>query len=381
MDGPMGFIQRFFGKRGFEQITSSDLKEFISKRVEEGLNLEYKDVRILQKTDDVAKGISSFANSDGGLLVVGVSEIKDRNRRYPGEITWDDDPKHDREWFEATVLNKVRPIIKGTRVVPVHSEEGTIFLVDIPQSLTPPHMAPDGRYYFRRNFSNMSMEHYQVADSFGKRARPMLVPKVRVQGYNDKTGTFQLSVSIVNEGFILAKWPFHQLRIIGCEHIEKETSSFWEHVIHHTGEDGMREEVIQTESPIQVIHAGMVHPTRILTFSFDGSMVFGKIILAAEQAKTQNFVFILTRDWLTKRTAEESTEEEIDIPVIGRDDTDDLPEDLTITIKDCFEGLSEEEGERYANRFVWDFLMHPSMVETISRSHREKNVESDSKMN
>ena len=93
----MQFIQRFLGKKGLEQITSTDIEEFISKRVEESLNLEYKDIRILSKTDEVAKVVSSFANSDGGLLVVGVSEIKEKNKKFPADITWDDDLKHDRE--------------------------------------------------------------------------------------------------------------------------------------------------------------------------------------------------------------------------------------------------------------------------------------------
>jgi len=69
--------------------------------------------------------------------------------------------------------------------------------------------------------------------------------------------------------------------MIGCEHVEKDKTSFWERVIHQTGEDGMREEGIQTESPGQIVHAGMVHSTRSHTFMFDGPIVIGKVILAA----------------------------------------------------------------------------------------------------
>ena len=370
----MRFIQRFLRKNDFEQITVSDLKEFISNQVEESLNLEYKAIRILEKLDEVAKVVSSFANSDGGLLIVGVSEVKDKNRKLPGELTWDNDPKHDKEWFEAAVLNRVRPIVRGIRVVPLHSAEGTIFLVDIPQSMTPPHMAPDGRYYFRRNFSIWTMEHYQVSDAFGKRARPILIPKVYVKGYDDIEGTFQISMSIINEGFILAKWPFQQLKLVGCEHLERDGVSFWEKVIHQTGEDGLREEVIETESPIKVIHAGMVHPTGYHTFRFDGPMIFGKIILAAERAETKYFAILFTKEWLRKRTKETDSEEIIDLPVVGRDDIDDLPEDLTSTIKDCFDGLSDEDAESYAYRLVWDVLMHPSMLEKISTRNLDKAV-------
>ncbi len=50
----MRFIQRFLRKNDFEQITVSDLKEFISNQVEEGVNLEYKAIRILEKLAEVA---------------------------------------------------------------------------------------------------------------------------------------------------------------------------------------------------------------------------------------------------------------------------------------------------------------------------------------
>jgi len=49
------------------------------------------------------------------------------------------------------------------------------------------------------------MEHYHVVDSFGKRGRPILVPRVVIRDYNEEEGTFRLSISIVNEGFILVK--------------------------------------------------------------------------------------------------------------------------------------------------------------------------------
>jgi hypothetical protein len=378
MEAQMGFIQMFLGKKGHEHISSSDLEEFISKHVEESLNLEYKDSRILKKPEDVSRVVSSFANSDGGLLIVGVSEVKERNRRFPGEITWDNDPKHDKEWFEAAILNKVHPIVKGVRVVTVNSKDGTIFLVDIPQSQIPPHMAPDGKYYSRRNFSNMIMEHYQVADAFGKRAKPILIPRITIKEYNDEEGTFNLSIFVVNEGLILAKWPFHQLRMIGCEHIEKVGISFWERVIHQTGDDGISEEVIETESPVQVIHTGMVHPAGSHKFKFDGPLIIGKIILAAEQAETKNYAIHFTREWLKKQTEELESEEPIDLPIVGRDELDDLPKDLTDSVVHCIEAMPEDEQDQYAARFVWDVLMHPSILRSLQNRSQEKSTNSSS---
>lgn len=60
----MRHIQRFLRTKGMEQITQSHIEELISRKMEENLNLEYKDIRLLERTDELAKVVSSFANSD-----------------------------------------------------------------------------------------------------------------------------------------------------------------------------------------------------------------------------------------------------------------------------------------------------------------------------
>jgi len=89
----------------------------------------------------------------------------------------------------------------------------------------------------------------------------------------------------------------------------------------------------------------------------------------------KNFAILLTREWINIRTEGESTEQVIDLPVIGRDEFDNLPKDLTSTTGGCFEGLSEEEGERYAYRLIWDFHIHTSMLESISDGNLGREVE------
>ena len=69
----MGFIEIFF-KKNPKDITKEDVELFISKRIEENLNLDYKDIKAYDHFDELAKDISAFANSDGGLIILGVSE-------------------------------------------------------------------------------------------------------------------------------------------------------------------------------------------------------------------------------------------------------------------------------------------------------------------
>ena len=57
-----------------------DINNFISNKIEENLNLDYKASDALQrndkKTNEISKDVSAFANSDGGLIIYGIKDIK-----------------------------------------------------------------------------------------------------------------------------------------------------------------------------------------------------------------------------------------------------------------------------------------------------------------
>src|SRR6266508_5130994 len=227
----MTFIEAFMNKFALEGIGVEGLEAFVKRRIPEGLNLEYKAKDILHKPNDAARVVASFANSDGGLLIVGVAEVKDGSMRYPGSITWDPEPSHSPEWMETMVAGRIRPRIQGVRIVPVHKEgAGVVYIIDVPASPNPPHMAPDGIYYYRSNFHVLPMEHYQVADAFGKRRRPILRPLLTVSQFNADDRTLLLKAGLVNEGLTLAKWTMIHLSIVGCVPEKKDGVSLWEDV-------------------------------------------------------------------------------------------------------------------------------------------------------
>lgn len=71
----MGNIKTFFRKKCTD-VTREDIEAFISRKIEENLNLDYKDIRAFSNFDEISKDVSAFAISEGGLLILGISEDK-----------------------------------------------------------------------------------------------------------------------------------------------------------------------------------------------------------------------------------------------------------------------------------------------------------------
>jgi len=222
----MGFIELFL-KKDAKHIIKNDIVFFVSRRIEENLNLDYKHIKAYFNFDKLSQDVSAFANSQGGLLVLGVNEEKigkgKKLRILPKEITWGD-VSLSKEQLEDNLIAKIHPRINGLRIVPVREGNGSlmvIFLVDIPQSDNPPHMASDNRYYKRLNFRKVPMEHYEVSDLFGKRRRPFLsliLQLIEIQ-IKDSIYQFRVRFSLQNIGKAIAKYvqmsaSFYNLEII-----------------------------------------------------------------------------------------------------------------------------------------------------------------------
>ena len=238
----MGFIERFFNKKP-EDVTKADLEDFINRRIEEGLNLEYKDIMAYDKVDDLSRIISAFANSDGGLLILGVSEEKVDRSTFPKEITWGP-PSLSKERLENLLISRIKPRIEGLKIMPLRNEKNeVVFLIDVPKSDNPPHMAADYRYYKRWNFQVLPMEHFEVADLFGRRRRPKLTLLPQLENVKRKNGSYVFdlrffvrnvgrasakhvlfSASIFNADIVETKDGFQRLdEIRGCPSIQRDT--------------------------------------------------------------------------------------------------------------------------------------------------------------
>jgi len=237
------FIERFFRHTKPETITFSDLKRFVSERIEENQNLEYKPRGLLVKADDslvtstdprqvigfsaLAKSVVGFANAEGGLLVLGV---KEKTQKYkgttvkvrPGPIS-SIPPTVTREMIETQLATKVQFPIEGISIVPIRvgiRSNHSVYLIDVPQSIRAPHRVNELYYYQRLNFDVLEMHHFQIADMFGKRRKPhlQLISRIVGAGTSSSGGTVtiyrgKVILCIQNSGLGIAKYPYLSLKV------------------------------------------------------------------------------------------------------------------------------------------------------------------------
>jgi hypothetical protein len=297
----MDSIEKWVGKRVTQGISAEDVQSFIDKSLEEGLSLEYKSIASLKNPEKLRKSICAFANSDGGLLVIGAA----RGREGKGasyRVEWNTDPRWNMEWLQDVTVNLIRPTVQGVQIVSVvNSADENLFLVDIPASINPPHMA-DGVYYFRNGAESLPMEHFQVADAFGKRRRPILRPTVSLSSYDSGNNIVDLTYSVANDGHTLAKWIMANIRFSFCRKLESLGNEFWTHVDEkHYPVTDSEEWTATYQSPIHVLHPGMWRQLGRVRVHLEHPLTLVAVTVGAEDATTDTYISIISKDWLTAK--------------------------------------------------------------------------------
>jgi hypothetical protein len=164
------------------------IQKYVTDEIQENLTLEYKASDALDKTDgrkkEIAKDVSSMANSNGGILIYGVKEYDERDKKHlPEKIDPIKRNMFSKEWLEQVIIT-IRPKIIGIEIFPVELNTGindVVYVVVVPQSITA-HQATDFRYYKRYNFTAVPMEDYEVRDTMGRLQHPKieLIMKVEI---------------------------------------------------------------------------------------------------------------------------------------------------------------------------------------------------------
>jgi Putative DNA-binding domain len=162
--------------------TLDDLNALIANQVTEDSHLDYKRSAALEKTPDkvktdLAKDVSAFANSDGGVIVFGIVE---ENRLPKNVDAGVDHARWTRERIESVVNANISPRIDGIAIHQIRlATDRSAYVVAIPKSFRGPHQElVNHRYYKRFNFSSVPMEDYEIQDV--RNRRDVVLPLVNI---------------------------------------------------------------------------------------------------------------------------------------------------------------------------------------------------------
>lgn len=175
----------------------------------------------------LSQALSGFANSDGGVLVLGMTaKGGDLVRGEPDVIQSAKSFKGFRSVageVRRLLGQAVQPVVDGVDIREIESIRSGDFgyvVVLVPASDAGPHRAMlknggDREFWKRSGDSFYRMEVFDIADMFGRRRRPMLVLIWRVsldQSPDDqRVFKWSLILGLSNEGRALARYPMLDL--------------------------------------------------------------------------------------------------------------------------------------------------------------------------
>ena len=185
---------------------STELKRMLEEQRPENLHLDYKDKESLtppgkggggidkqKRAVDISKDVSSFLNSNGGVLVYGVPETQDTSATGGSPIPGGQAIGFtrgglDKETVENLITSNVqpRPGPELVQVTEVPYEGQIVFVVEVAVGIGDVWQAADRKYYRRFQFKAEPMEHYEINMVRNRNSGPDLK---LVFGVNDRWET------------------------------------------------------------------------------------------------------------------------------------------------------------------------------------------------
>jgi hypothetical protein len=122
-----------------DQITFEDIENFCKEGLEESSRLEYKkDFSSKDANFQIAKEIASFANTYGGLLLIGINEL-DRKPKLPLEGIKYEEGLNER--INSIALSNIYPpVFPEVKVCQFQDQEKAVIVIRVSQSDETPHL-------------------------------------------------------------------------------------------------------------------------------------------------------------------------------------------------------------------------------------------------
>ncbi|WP_206922213.1 AlbA family DNA-binding domain-containing protein [Alicyclobacillus suci] len=128
--------------------------------------LDYK-MEIGDDSKEFMADITSFANTDGGVILYGIEERKEdgKNTGIPAQIVGIEKGKADfiQQKIENMLRDNVDPRLPNVIAHPIDVSGRTVLAIGVPRSLFAPHMVrKDSKFYARNSISKFPMDTHQI---------------------------------------------------------------------------------------------------------------------------------------------------------------------------------------------------------------------------
>lgn len=161
--------------------TLEKLNQYIKDQIEESLYLDYKAADSLVSSEgkktEISKDVSSFANSDGGIIIYGVKEFQSGSTYLPEKIDPVNRNSFSKETLEQILNTRISPKLHGVIITPITigdlANNHVVYVVEIPKSSTA-HQASDKRYYRRYNFQSIAMDDWEIKDIINRQNKSLI---------------------------------------------------------------------------------------------------------------------------------------------------------------------------------------------------------------
>lgn len=161
-----------------ESYTIEVIESFITNEIEESIHIEFKSNGALSKSEhhkkEIGRDISAFANSDGGIIIYGITEESHK----ASSLSYINGNEFTKEWLEQVISSSIQRNIPDLKIFPIRENgniDQTIYVVQIPASEEAPHMAiKDNKFYRRFNFQSVVMEEYEIRNLYNRKSKSIL---------------------------------------------------------------------------------------------------------------------------------------------------------------------------------------------------------------
>lgn len=159
-----------FDGRPIREITIDDLRGLVTDRTAEDKNLEFKRAAYLQTdagTKELIKDVTAFANSEGGYIIIGISENGDGRATEFFNVL---EPEQVRRSIIDRCLHRIEPRLRNIDVGIFEVDGNSILVIYLPESDQVPHCAkPDAEHhYFWKRYEDgvKLMTTVEIRESF-----------------------------------------------------------------------------------------------------------------------------------------------------------------------------------------------------------------------